>query len=77
MTEFRKPKILYDVRPFGEYTGWACSEPDPYDSTTPTVLWVRIDGGTVTADVVTDSAWDYEVDTGIVMTADEIMEALV
>lgn len=83
MPEFHKPTMLYDVRPHGDYTGWACSESDPYAPVDHVVYWVRMDGGLVTADLFTGpttddgDVWAFEVDTKIVMTADEIMEALV
>lgn len=88
MPEFHKPTMLYDVRPHGDYTGWACSERDPYAPSNPIVYWVNIDGGHVTADVLDAEtlttrnpvhdrdAWAFEVETGLTMTHDEVMEAL-
>lgn len=88
MTEFHKPTTLYDIRLSGDYTGWACSERDPYAPRNPVVYWVNIDGGAVCADVLDADtlttrdpahdrdAWVFEVETGLAMTANEVLEAL-
>lgn len=83
---FQTPSTLYVGS--GDYDEYACSESDPYAPQSAPMYWVRIEGGEVTADVLCtnedgsawDEAtqgdrWDYNVVTGLTMTADEINEA--
>lgn len=77
------PHTLYRLE--GDYSGFACSERNPYQPRDTPVYWVPMLGGPVTVDIKRDGVysptdgdeWVYDQPTGMVMTASEVSDLIV
>jgi hypothetical protein len=82
MSTYQIPDTLY--RGTGDYSGLACSEPDPYAPLRGVVYWVATEGGPVTVDILRSAfntvadgdPWLYDQPTGITLTAAEVADRI-